>query len=259
LLMHGEPTWSFLYRHMIPILLEGGGVRVIAPDLVGFGKSDKPGKQSDITYERMVNWMSEIVVQLRLQNVTLFAQDWGGLIGLRLLARFPERFARVCIGDTFLPVGGKGNASKAFVKWATGYSQMMPSWGPLLQLSTQKQLTEEEEAAYEAPFPSEEYKAASRVMPKLVSVSPNHPSVNENKGATQVLARFQKPFLTVWGGKDLVIPAQLAEYFKELVPGASGQPHQVLPNAGHFLQEDAGPELAKILRKFADQKPKASL
>ena len=151
LLMHGEPTWCFLYRKMIPLLTKAG-FRVVAPDLVGFGKSDKPADRGDYSYERQVNWMSDLVVGADLQNVTMFCQDWGGLIGLRVAARLPDRFQRIVVSNTGLPVGGN-QAGETFRIWASVVSQRVPSWTPIIMGGCKQGLDDDAADAYEAPFP----------------------------------------------------------------------------------------------------------
>jgi len=252
LCMHGEPSWCFLYRKMIPGLVQAG-YRVVCPDLPGFGKSDKPSKQTDYSYERMVNWMSEFVVKMRLGNVTLFAQDWGGLIGLRVAARLPERFVRICISNTGLPVGTGG--TKSFMNWAYKTSQKFPTWGAVFKLTCRVPLSKEELAAYDAPFPSEAYKGATRVFPKMVPVTKGHASVEENKGALRrVYSRWRKPFLTLFGDRD-PITRDGEKGWQRLVPGAKGQKHVKIKGGGHFIQEDRPQELVKHIIAFVNDNP----
>lgn len=252
LLMHGEPSWSFLYRKIINELARDH--RVLAPDLIGFGRSDKPAAKADYTYERHVAWMSDWLIGLDLEGLTLFCQDWGGLIGLRLVAAFPERFARVVVANTGLPVGG--GSSPGFEMWLK-MSQEVPVFpaGAIVNMGTQRELTPAEIAAYDAPYPEERYKAGARVFPTLVPVTPGHPSVAENQAAWQVLERFDKPFLTAFSDQDPVTGGGEA-VFKERVPGARGQPHTVIEGGGHFLQEDRPAEIAALIRRFvADDRP----
>lgn len=239
--MHGEPTWCFLYRHMIPLLVDAG-FRVLAPDLVGFGKSDKPAARGDYSYEREVDWMTDWLVGMKVRKVTAFVQDWGGLIGLRVIARCPERFARVVVSNTAMPIGGGDQISAAFARWANEMSQQVPSWGGMVSSTCQKPLSEEAAAAYEAPFPSEEYKSATRVFPRLVPLTDGHMSVEENLGAwRRVYDHWQRPLLTLFASDDAV--SQGGEKAWQMrVPGARDQPHEIIPDAGHFLQEDQ-PEL----------------
>lgn len=242
LLLHGEPSWSFLYRKMITGLVAKGH-RVVAPDLIGFGKSDKPTEQSDYTFERHVKWMSDWLTAQNLTNVTLFCQDWGGLIGLRLVAAFPERFARVVVANTGLPVGT--GMTEGFKQWLN-FSQTVPELpiGEIVAMGTKKGLSDAVKAAYVAPFPDETYKAGARRFPALVPVTPEHASVAENKAAWEVLARFTKPVLTLFSDSDPVTKGG-ERAFLERVPGAKGQPHTIIKDAGHFLQEDAPDELVE--------------
>ncbi len=247
LLMHGEPSWAYLYRKIIPPLVANGH-RVIAPDLIGFGRSDKPAARTDYTYERHVAWMSAWLTQLDLKNITLFCQDWGGLIGLRLVAAFPERFAAVIVANTGLPVGT--GWSEGFNNWLQ-FSQSVPQMpiGGILTGGCARDLSDAERAAYDAPFPDESYKEGAREFPKLVPITPEHGSVAENKAAWEVLARFKKPFVTAFSDGDAVTKGGEA-VFQERVPGAKGQPHVTL-HGGHFLQEDSPAEIAALIDRVA--------
>lgn len=244
LLMHGEPSWCYLYRRFIPDLVTRGH-RVVAPDLVGFGRSDKPARRDDYTYERHVQWMSDWLTQLDLTGITLFCQDWGGLIGLRLVAAFPERFARVVVSNTGLPVGT--GATDGFRAWLD-FSQNVPVFpvGMIVNGGCHRDLSPAEIAAYDAPFPDETYKEGARQFPTLVPITPEHGSVAENKAAWDVLARFDKPLLTAFGAEDAITRGG-ERPFIERVPGAQGQAHTVLQGAGHFLQEDVPAELCTII------------
>jgi haloalkane dehalogenase len=244
LLMHGEPSWAYLYRHMISGLAARGRL-VIAPDLVGFGRSDKPAEQTGYTYERHVQWMSTWLLAEDLRDITLFCQDWGGLIGLRLVAAFPDRFARVVVANTGLPEGT--GWSEGFKRWL-GYSQSVPSLpiGSIIKGAVERPLTAGEIAAYDAPFPDESYKAGARCFPTLVPITPEHASVAENKAAWAVLEQFDRPFLTAFSDSDPVTKGgELA--FQDRIPGARGQPHRIVAAAGHFLQEDKPQELVDLL------------
>ena len=248
--MHGEPTWSYLYRHMIPVFTTAGH-RVIAPDLVGFGRSDKPVRREDYTYQRQVDWMASVVRQLDLQSITLVCQDWGGLIGLRLWAEMPERFARIVVANTALPTGDQP-MSDAFCAWRD-FSQMVEPFpaGRIVYGGTTQKLSEAEVAAYDAPFPDERYQAGARQFPMLVPNQPDDPASPANRAAWEVLRSLDTPVLTAFGADDKVM-AGVDKIFQKL-PGAAGQPHTVLPNAGHFLQEDVGPELAALVNAFIDR------
>jgi haloalkane dehalogenase len=243
LLLHGEPSWSYLYRAVIAGLLARGR-RVLAPDLIGFGRSDKPAERGDYTYERHVAWMSQWLLQTELTDITLFGQDWGGLIGLRLVAAFPEVFAGVVIGNAGLPVGA--GLSEGFKAWFD-FSQSVPQMpiGVIVNGGTARQLSPQEIAAYDAPFPDESYKAGARQFPVLVPVTADHASVEENKAAWEALERFDKPFVTAFSDDDAVTRGGEKE-FQARVPGAKGQPHAILPG-GHFLQEDSPGEIAEII------------
>ena len=254
LCMHGEPSWSYLYRKMIPVFVAAGH-RVIAPDLIGFGRSDKPTERTDYTYERHVAWMSDWLIANDLRRLTLVCQDWGGLIGLRLLAAFPERFDRLVVANTFLPVGDRP-PSEAFLMWRT-FSQETPKFnvGRIVEGGcARKPLAPEVVAAYDAPFPDDTYKAGARVFPTLVPISPDDPSSKHNVEAWKVLERFDKPVLTAFSDADPVTKGSDGA-FQRRVPGTKGQAHVTISNAGHFLQEDAGEELARVVNEFIARNP----
>jgi len=249
LLLHGEPSWSYLYRHMIPPLVAAGH-RVIVPDLVGFGRSDKPVEQSDYTYARHVEWMRELLFDhLDLRDITFFAQDWGGLVGLRVLALEPDRYARVAIGNTGLPTG-HGPASDAFMAWQK-FSQETPVFdiGFLINSATTTDLSPEVIAGYDAPYPDDSYKAGARIFPTLVPTSPDDPASADNVAAWEVLSAFDKPFLLCFSDSDPVTKGGDAPFLAK-VPGAQGQQHVTIEGGGHFFQEDRGPELADLLIGF---------
>jgi haloalkane dehalogenase len=247
-LMHGEPSWSYLYRKMIPLLSKAGH-RVIAPDLVGFGRSDKPSERSDYTYQKHVDWMWGVFHALGLQNITLFCQDWGGLIGLRLVAEHPECFARVIASNTFLPTGDMP-MPKAFLAWQE-YSQTTPEFkiGKVVRGGCAQPVTDEVVAAYDAPFPDESYKEGARQFPTLVPTSPTDPASDSNRKAWESLQKFEKPFLTLFGEQDKITRGA-EQFFHAMVPGCKGQAHQTLPAGGHFIQEDCGEELAALILTF---------
>jgi len=247
LLMHGEPSWSFLYRRIIANLAARGH-RAVAPDLVGFGRSDKPADQSDYTFERHVRWMSDWLAATRLSGITLFCQDWGGLIGLRLVAAFPERFARVVVANTGLPTGE--GFSEGFKQWLE-FSQSAPILpiGQILSMGCRRSLSEAEQAAYDAPFPDESFKAGARRFPALVPITPEHGSVAENKAAWKVLERFTRPFLTAFSDSDPITKGGDL-LFHQRVPGTKGQKHVTITDAGHFLQEDKPDEIAGLIHEF---------
>lgn len=249
LLMHGEPSWSYLYRHVIPPLVTVGH-RVIAPDLVGFGRSDKPTEQDDHTYARHVAWMVELIVDhLDLTDVTFFGQDWGGLIGLRVIASHPDRFARIVVGNTGLPTG-HGRPSDAFSSWQefARTTDVFPV-GMIIDGGTTTDLTPEIIAAYDAPFPDDSYMAGARIMPALVPTSTDDPGAIDNVEAWKVLETFDRPVLCAFSDSD-PITAGGDKPFRERIPGAAGQNHTTIAGGGHFLQEDCGQELAAVLRRF---------
>ena len=252
LCMHGEPSWAYLYRTMIPVFT-GAGHRVVAPDLVGFGRSDKPTALQDYTYERHVAWMSEWLVRNDLSQLTLVCQDWGGLIGLRLVAAFPERFARVVVANTGLPTG-EHPLSDAFMAWQK-FSQTTPEFkvGRIVEGGcATKPLPPGVVAAYDAPFPDDTYKAGARIFPSLAPTTSDDPSGIANREAWEVLRTFTKPFLTVFSDSDPVT-AGGDRTFQRQVPGADGQPHVTIAGAGHFLQEDKGTEFAAIVNSFIER------
>jgi len=244
LMLHGEPTWSFLYRKMIPIFADGG-FRAVAPDLIGFGRSDKPAAMTDYSYAAHVSWTLAWMDAQALTDITLVCQDWGSLIGLRLAAEHPDRFARIVVANGFLPTGDR-RAPAAFRVWRAfaRYSPVFPI-GKIVQSGTTRHLQPEVVAAYDAPFPSSEYKAGARVFPRLVPTEPGDPAAPANRAAWQALGRWTKPFLTAFGKKDPIL-GFADRVLQEHVPGADGQPHREIAQASHFVQEDAGEELARI-------------
>jgi haloalkane dehalogenase len=248
LLLHGEPSWSYLYRKMIPIITAAGH-RAVAPDLVGFGRSDKPVRREEYTYQRHVDWMRHVLTALDLRGVTLVCQDWGGLLGLRLVGEHPDRFARVVAANTFLPTGDVP-AGRAFLAWKE-YSQTTPDFhaGGIVRGGCTTDLPPEVIAAYDAPFPDDRYKAGARQFPTLVPVMPDDPAAPANRKAWEVLARFERPFLTAFSDQDSITRGG-DQGFQERVPGTKGQPHTTIKGGGHFLQEDCGAELARVVVDF---------
>jgi len=254
LLMHGEPSWSFLYRHMIPVLV-GAGHRVVAPDLVGFGRSDKPTAMSDYTYARHIEWMSSLVFDaLDLRGITFFGQDWGGLVGLRLVTAQPDRYARLVLGNTGLPTG-EGKPSEAFLAWQK-FSQETDDFpvGGIINGGCTSDLSPEVIAAYDAPFPDDSYKAGARIFPTLVPTSGDDPESAAQKAAWTVLERFTQPVLLAYSDKDPITKGGDAP-FRAKVPGAQGRPHTTIEGGGHFLQEDRGPQLAAVMNEFIAATP----
>jgi len=247
LMLHGEPTWSFLYRTVRRPVLDAG-LRVVVPDLIGFGRSDKPASIADYTYQRHVDWMYRFASQLGA-DIHLVCQDWGGLIGLRLVAEHPARFASVVAMNTSLPTG-RGEPPAAFLAWRE-HARTTPvlEVGRVVQSMCARSISPEVAAAYDAPFPDETYKAGARAFPLLVPVVPDDPGAAENRAAWKRLAAFERPFLTIFGDRD---PYTIANQrvFQERVPGARGQPHALLEGVGHFLQEDAGDEVGARVADF---------
>ena len=242
LCLHGEPTWSYLYRRMLPGLVTAGH-RVVAPDLIGFGRSDKPVERDAYTYAGHVAWLTAFVEALDLRDIVLFCQDWGGLLGLRVAAEHAERFDRLVIANTIMPEGAP--AGEGFLAWRRA-SQEMPflDCGALLQRATlARTLSPGEVDAYRAPFPDEAYMAGARQFPMLVPAGPDDPAVPANRAAWAVLERWARPVLTLWAPDDVVL-GSMQDVFVRRIPGAAGQPHQTFRPAGHFIQDDAGEQLA---------------
>ncbi|HBC16482.1 MAG TPA: haloalkane dehalogenase [Erythrobacter sp.] len=242
LLFHGEPSWSFLYRKMIPPLVEAG-FRVLAPDLIGFGKSDKPDDIAFYTYARHVDWLKQWRAAVEPRPAALFCQDWGGLLGLRMVADDPDLFSCVVASNTFLPAGG--TPSEAFLAWRE-FARSSPDFriGALLDRATATPRSEAEIAAYDAPFPDEPSKAGARAFPALVPAADGMPGGEENKRAWPVLAAYDKPFLTLFGEDD-PITRGAEKHLIERIASAAGQPHRTLATCGHFCQEDQPGVLAQ--------------
>lgn len=255
LMLHGEPTWSYLYRSMIPVCVAAGH-RVIAPDLIGFGKSSKPLALSAHSYQSHCDWLHAFLEALDLWDITLVCQDWGALIGLRVAAEREERFARISVGNGFLPdgrplrlgIGSLGNAL-AFLLWR-GFARWVPRLpiARIVQFGTRRRLAPEERRAYEAPFPSEASKAGARVFPRLVPLGPYDPAVPANRRAWLALDRWEKPFMTAFSDGD-PITRGLDRKLRQRIPGTRGVTHYTL-RGGHFLQEDSGVEWAHRINQF---------
>ena len=255
LLLHGEPSWSYLYRTMIPPLA-AAGLRVVAPDLVGFGRSDKPAEQAGHTYARHVEWVRELVLdRLGLTGITLVGQDWGGLIGLRLAAEQPEHIARIVASNTGLPTGDIDMPEI----WHRFRVAMQDS--PRLDIARfvasgcVRGLSDEAKAAYDAPFPDESFKAGPRAMPGLVPYRPDDPASEANRAAWARLAASPTPMLVAFSDSD-PITGGMRPVLEQAMRGAAGRTHPVIANAGHFLQEDAGPELAEAVLTFVRETPR---
>ena len=293
--MHGQPTWSYLYRLMVPLLNEAG-LRVLAPDLVGYGRSDKPAALEDYSYQRQVDWMTSWLKLNDLQGLTFFGQDWGGLIGLRMVAENPERFDRVVIGNTGLPVPegvpdevcdkvrrfraeapavtmpdvmealskiSDGDGTQAYRAPLFAYWQKwcwetedLPVGMTIVGTIDGRTATPEEMAAYDAPFPDPSYKMGPRAMPSQVPTLSDDPSLEPNRRAWEVFQKWEKPFLTAFSDNDPVSSGG-GTPFQKTVPGAQGQPHQVIRGGGHFLQEGRAAELSEIIANFVNANPAA--
>ena len=246
-LLHGEPTWSYLYRTMIPTLVAGGR-RVLAPDLIGFGRSDKPARIADYTYLRHVEWVTSWFEALDLREVTMFVQDGGSLIGLRIAAEQSDRIARVVVGNGFLPAG-QAPANVAFKVWRAfaKHTPVFPA-GRIVGFGTVTDVPAAVRAGYDAPFPDKRFQAGARAFPALVPTSPDDPAIPANRRAWEALGRWEKPFLCVFGAKDPIL-GKADRPLIEHIPGAKGQPHARI-NGSHFVQEDCGPELAARLLEW---------
>jgi haloalkane dehalogenase len=254
LLLHGEPSWSFLYRTMIPPLVAAGH-RVVAPDMVGFGRSDKPAATDAHTYARHVEWMRALVFgELDLRRVTVVGQDWGGLIGLRLAAQHPERIARIVAANTGLPTGD--HPMPEIWHQFREVMQTAPTLdiGRFVQAGCRRPMRDEVRAAYDAPFPDESHKAGPRAMPGLVPIRPDDPASDANRAAWATLAGSDTPFLVAFSDSDPITGA-MRPILESAMPGAKGRAHPVIENAGHFLQEDAGPDLAAAIVEFIASTP----
>jgi haloalkane dehalogenase len=249
LLLHGEPSWSFLYRRMIPVLAAAGH-RVIAPDMVGFGRSDKPADVAAHSYAQHVEWMRALIADvLDLQRITLVGQDWGGLIGLRLVAEHPDRFARLVAANTGLPTGDHPMPEIWHQFRAAIQSAPTIDVGRFVQAGCVRPMPDEIRAAYDAPFPDESYKAGPRAMPGLVPTAPDDPASEANRRAWTALTSSEIPALIAFSDRDPITGA-MAPILQAVLPGARGRTHPTIENAGHFLQEDAGPELAEHIAAF---------
>ncbi len=249
LMLHGEPSWSFLYRKMIPVLA-GAGHRVICPDLVGFGRSDKPTGREDHTYARHVEWIRALAFDvLNLRKVTLVGQDWGGLIGLRLAAEHPDRFSRLVVANTGLPTG---DIPMPEIWWRFRETiQNRPNLdiGWFVQSGCQRQLSDAVRAGYDAPFPDDSYCAGPRAMPGLVPTAPDDPAAPANRQAWATLCASSTPMLVAFSDSDPITGA-MGPIFARQMAGARGIDHPVIRDAGHFLQEDAGEDLANHIVEF---------
>ncbi len=252
LCLHGEPTWCYLYRKMIPVFV-AAGLRVLAPDLVGFGRSDKPSERRDYSYRKHVKWMADWLKAVGASDITLLGQDWGGLIGLRLLAENPEQFARFSLANTALPTGDHA-INEAFQRWRK-FSQEDPDFdtGFIVNLFGRGSLSEEEIRAYRAPFPSDEYKAGARQFPLLVPTRPDDPAADDNRRAWKVLMQWEKPALMCFSDADPIMKGGDRPFLKQ-VPGTRGQPHITL-QGHHFIQEEDGETWARAVAGWIQASP----
>jgi haloalkane dehalogenase len=242
LMLHGEPSWSYLYRRMIPVFADAG-LRAVAPDLIGFGRSDKPASRGDYSYQAHMDWLTEWLLKLDLRRITMVCQDWGSLLGLRLATEQPDRFDRILVANGFLPTADRKTPA-AFHLWRAFamYTPVLPV-GRIVDVGSRRKLSRAERAAYDAPFPSRAYKAGARAFPALVPTSPDDPAVPANREAWRRLGEWDKPFLTMFGAGDPIL-GRADRPLQEHVPGAAGQPHARV-RGGHFVQEDAGEEIAR--------------
>jgi len=244
LMLHGEPTWGYLYRRMIPILSEAG--ETVIPDLIGFGRSDKPTATNAYSYRSHVRWIRKFIETLDLASITLICQDWGGLIGLRVLSQMPDRFKAAVIMNTGIPTGS--SAGRAFDAWRT-FSQQVTEFDvpALMQQATHRTLSDEETAAYGAPFPSKAYQTAALVFPRLVPNRPDHPGAYDNRVAVDILKALDLPVYLVFAEGDAITGA-MANAIKSVFSHADGP--LMVPDAGHFIQEDAGEFVARKVKEW---------
>lgn len=249
LCLHGEPTWSYLYRHIIPPLSEH--YRVVAPDLIGFGKSDKYSELDDYSYQMHFDKLVGFIEALDLKNITLICQDWGGLLGLTIAANHSKRFARLVVLNTFLPTGEE-TPSDAFLQWRAFSERIgtkMKVGRLIAQTITQYKLSDDIIAAYDAPYPDNSYKAGAAIFPLLVPISPDMASAKMMKAARETLSQWQKPALVMFSDSDPILGGAV-KFFRRLFPTASEQPEITIKGAGHFLQEEKGSEIAGHVHDF---------
>jgi len=244
IMLHGEPSWSYLYRHMIQPVANAGH-RVLVPDLIGFGKSDKPALPEQYSYQSHVDWLTQWLLTLDLNNITLVCQNWGSLLGLRLAAEHHQRFRRIIVGNGMLPTG-ESQSPAVFRLWKA-FADYSP-WFPvsrIVQLGTERTLSRQELAAYEAPFPDDAHKAGARIFPRLVPTTPDDPASHANRAAWEVLKRWRKPFITCFSSGDPITRGG-DRHMQRAIPGAHGRPHITL-KGGHFLQEDSPEDFARVI------------
>jgi len=250
LCLHGEPTWSFLYRKFIPVLTPD--YRVIAPDFIGFGRSDKYTKMKDYTFRMHFDMLVDFIEKTDLKDITVVVQDWGGLLGLAVFGKISERFARVVIMNTFLPIGNRPIPA-AFKAWRT-FARFTPNLpiGDIVKFGTAKPMAKEIKAAYNAPFPSSKYKVGAKAFPLLVPLKESEPGVAEMKHAREVLKQWQNPALVIFSDKDPIMRGG-DKWFRHNIPTAKDQPFIEIKDAGHFLQEDKGEEIAGHIKEFMER------
>jgi len=256
LMLHGEPSWSYLYRKMIPLFVEAG-YRAIAPDLIGFGRSDKPVSMDVHTYQFHVDTQRALIEALNLTGVTFVGQDWGGLIGLRVVAENEGRFSRVAIANTGLPDPQVAQIpdDSAFMNWKRMNQRMIDAGDiPTGDMISTNVGDPSVKAAYDAPFPDPSYKAGPLIMPQRVPVTRNDPGAAEGGAAWEVFRRWEKPFLTSFSDGDPITAGNEIR-FQEQIPGARSQPHTKIQGAGHFLQEQKGEQWAQLIIEFMRANP----
>lgn len=248
LLLHGEPSWSYLYRKMIPPFTRRG-LRVVVPDLIGFGKSDKPSRKRDYSYQAHVDWLKAFIRELDLTGIVLVCQDWGSLLGLRIAMEEDARFARIVVANGYLPTATRPMPT-AFRVWRAfaRFSPVFPI-GRIVQAGCARKLPDDVRRAYDAPFPDDGYKAGARMFPRLVPDRESDPAVPANRAAWDQLGRWRRPFLTAFASGDPIMRGA-DKVLQKHVPGAHGQPHTIIRGAGHFIQEDKGEELAKVILEW---------
>lgn len=256
LMLHGVPTWGYLYRSMVPVVTEAGH-RVVVPDLIGFGRSDKPTRPEQHSYEFHVESVVRFVEDLDLDGITLFCQDWGSLIGLRVVAEIPDRFDRIVVSNGGLPVGGSTDLDQvdgAFTVWRSAVEQMNVRGSMPIEFMMSRQFGDQVGAAYAAPFPDPSYQVGPLTLPLRVPVTPDDPANPAQERAWEVLSSWDEPFLTAFGDSDPITEGAERDFI-ERVPGAAGQPHTIIEGGSHFIQERHGPELARIITAFIDATP----
>lgn len=250
LLLHGEPDWAYLYRSLIPVFVRGG-YRVVAPDLIGFGRSDKPIDRSAYTSDSHVKWVKMFLRKLGLKGLHSFLHDWGGMISLTIAAEESWRFDRLVIANTILP---DGSGIDNFLGWRN-FSQSVPVFnaGQIINCVTPRNLSDAEIEAYNAPFPNELYQAGAREFPMIVPLRDGDMGLERFLTVRERMREWKKPVLLMWGLGDTVLTERFFKDFRQLIPGTDGQPHTLYAEAGHFLQEDVGPYLAEAMLRWLEE------